>query len=134
MQGKFVTEKFKEAHKVNPEYQGKNVFMQKLIDSVATEARWDKAVQRLRERDEFTNSPKDIGPLLKEVSTDILDEEKEELKNQLLKHFWKEISRGATRGLPEWYKEKLAKDNFDNVTPPEEKPSGGTQATMVGEV
>lgn len=39
--------------------------------------------------------------------------EKEWIKEQLFEYFWKEISRGITKGLPEWYKEQLVKGQFN---------------------
>jgi hypothetical protein len=78
-----------------------------IINKLCTEARWNKAIQHLEERGELTNEPKDIGPLLKEISQDILDEESDAIKDLLFKHFWKRIAKGATYGFSEWYKRKL---------------------------
>jgi hypothetical protein len=57
-------------------------------------------------------SPKDIGLLVKEVPKDIRDECEDEIKEILFSHFWSKISRGVIRGLPEWYKKKLAEESF----------------------
>lgn len=106
---KFVSEEFKEKHKVawknsNP---SRGDLIQTLIETYKTEPRWRKAIQHLRERGELQDAPQDIGPLLREVQTDILEEYGEEIKETLFKHFWKDISRGVTAGLPEWYKQQL---------------------------
>jgi hypothetical protein len=55
----------------------------------------------------------DIGPLLKHVSYDVLEECEDELREALFKHYWKQISRGITAGLPEWYKAKLLDKQFE---------------------
>lgn len=40
-----------------------------------TEARWRKGIQHLRDAGQLTNTPKDIGPLIKEIQRDIQEEE-----------------------------------------------------------
>ncbi len=115
LMGKFVSEAYKEVHDAswklsNPQ---KRDIVLSLIDKYRTPARWNKAIQHLRERGELTNSPKDIGPLLKEVPLDVLKEEGDEIKEALFKVFWKDISRGILRGFPEFYKEFLLKLQFE---------------------
>jgi len=112
LMGKYVSEKFREGHsgdwkKRNPSDKG---FVTILTEEYATDARWMKAVQHLREAGELENEPRDIPKLLKEVSQDTLAECEEEIKERLFKHFWKQIARGLARGLPEWYKELLAEE------------------------
>ncbi|GAH01159.1 unnamed protein product, partial [marine sediment metagenome] len=78
--GKYVSEKFKEKH--NKEWKktsGKGK-LELLIESFKTEARWEKAIQHLRDNDELENAPKDIGKLIKEIQRDLEDEEKEYAK------------------------------------------------------
>lgn len=109
MMGKLVSEEFKEKHTTawkqgNP---GKKDVIENLITIYRVEARWRKAVQHVRERGELTNSPKDIGPLLKEISLDILKEEEDAIKEELFKLAWPQISRGVARGFPDWYKDYL---------------------------
>lgn len=113
--GKFVSEQFKETHKV--EWKKSNPtrkdFIQELIDALRTEARWDKAVQHKREAGELEGSPRDIGKLISEIPEDILAEEEDWIKESLFKHFWPDIRRGAIAGVAEWYKEKLMKEAFE---------------------
>jgi hypothetical protein len=109
MMGKHVSEKFKEKHgkdwkAANP--GGKDI-LQTIGDSLRTEARWEKAVQHLRERDAITDSPKDIGRLIKEVHADLKEECEEEVAIALMKWAWPKISRRAAAGIPEWYKNRL---------------------------
>lgn len=107
---KFVSEAFQEKHrsawkKANP---SAGDFVQHIIAELKTEARWNKAVQHLRDDGKLDESPKDIGALIKEVQADIEKEEGEAIKESLYQHFKGQISRGVIAGLPEWYKEKLA--------------------------
>lgn len=111
---KFVSEDFREKHadewkKTNPTKQD---VIDSLIKELRTEARWNKAVQHLREAGQITDSPKDIGPLLVEVQNDILKEEREYIVDKLWNHFWPHIKRGCIAGLPEFYKQKLAEKAF----------------------
>lgn len=109
LMGKYVSEAFKEIHKVD--WRDRNPSKADVIEvigqSLRTPARWQKAVQHIRERGLLTDSPKDIAMLLKEVQVDILKESEAEIKGQLWKHAWPIISRSVIRGLPEWYKQQL---------------------------
>lgn len=115
MAGKYVSEKFKEVHQQSwgKEKTGKGKF-EVFKDGFKTEARWEKAIQHLRDSGNLENSPRDIGNLIKEVQRDIKEEEVENIKNFLFREFGSEIIRYATRGLPEWYKEQLVKNNFES--------------------
>jgi len=114
MAGKLVSERFKEVHR---ERWGKEEKTKSRIDtfmeSFRTEARWEKAVQHLRDSGELGNEPRDIGKLFKIVHQDIDDEEKENIKNFLWGEYGDQIKRRATAGMPEWYKNKLAERAFD---------------------
>lgn len=115
MMGKYVSEAFKEQHtgdwrKRNPTRADA---VEGLIAAYRTEARWRKAVQHLREDGKLTDSPKDIGALVREVPTDVLKEDAEAIKEALFRHFWPQIQRGILAGLPEWYKQQLAAQAFD---------------------
>jgi len=113
MSGKFVSEEFKESHKENwgKEYSTKGRWAT-FVDSFKTEARWSKSIQHLKESGTLENSPRDIGILLKEIQKDIEEEQKEDIKEFLWQENKREIFASATRGFPEWYKEKLLKDSF----------------------
>ena len=118
MMGKFVSEAFKERHSEdwkdrNP---GRKDVIAMIIAEYKTDARWNKAVQHMRERGEITDTPKDIGPLFKELHADFEKECSEEIAIRLWNHFKRDISKGVGRGLPQWYKEKLAKTAFQEET------------------
>lgn len=115
--GKYVTEKFKEVHhrdwaKLNTTKGAFNG----LAESVRTEARWNKAIQHLRDDGNFTGTVKDIGNVIKEVQQDLAQEEKENLKDQLWNIYSRDILKSATSGLVEWYKTKIATGEYQDVT------------------
>jgi len=114
MMAKVVCDEFKEKHqlqwkKSNPT---NGDVVQFIIQSLKTEARWEKAVQHLRDAGKLTGTMVDIGALHKEVHDDIRKEEAEQIAEVLFNHAIGNILRGATSGLPEWYKAKLAKSAF----------------------
>ena len=67
----------------------------------------NKAVQHLREDGSLLGEPKDIGPLIKEVIRDTMEEETDYIKETLFAWAKKDIARRVTSGLPEWYKQQL---------------------------
>lgn len=108
LSGKYVSEKFKEVH--NKDWKKNNCTkgrFELFKESFRTEARWEKAIQHLREKDELENDPRDIGKLLKEIQNDIEVEEKENIKEYLYNEFKREIMSTAIKGFPIWYKNKL---------------------------
>ena len=115
LKGKYVSEHFKETHKKDFKVDGnKQEIIFQIIGSLRTNARWDKAIQHLKEKGELTDSPKDIGNLMREIPLDIEKEEMDWIKEALYKHFKKAIMGGCMKGFPEYYKELLAKSNFKN--------------------
>jgi hypothetical protein len=117
LMGKYVSEQFKETHKKkwgisNP---GAKDIVQSIISTYKTDARWEKAVFRLRDRGLLEGSPRDIGNIIKEVWPDIVAECEDEIKETLWKHFSKEISRAVTKGVPEWYKQRLLHQQFEEA-------------------
>lgn len=115
LMGKFVSEEFKEVHtgdwkERNPTPLG---VVEKLVEEYSTPARYQKAVQHLREEGKLTDSVKDIGALIAECSKDVHKECAEEIKDKLFAFFWEKVRRGVTNNLPQWYKEQLLKKQFD---------------------
>jgi len=125
LMAKYVSERFKEVHHREFKQDGsqKDIFCQ-LELAFKTEARWDKAVQHLRDAGQLTGSPKDIGPLITEVREDIEREEKEAIKERLWAWAKKPLMGKLTGGLPEWYKKKLLESVAAPAAPaePEVKP------------
>ena len=110
VKGKIVSADFKEVHQADWKLRnpGRKDVIESIIDSYATVARFNKAILHLKEDGKLTDSPKDIGPLINYVKDDILAEEEESIKKVLFDYFKGDIMRGCTRGLPEYYKRKLA--------------------------
>lgn len=112
LMGKHVSEKFKEQHKLAWKKTTKTEIINKIVKVFKTEARWNKAVQHLREQDLLVNEPKDIGPLLKELHKDFDNECVDEVKEMLWKEFRPKIVKAISAGFPQWYKDKLMKSQF----------------------
>lgn len=113
MMGKYVSEKYKEVQKTGwKKYRTHKGKFELLKESFRTEARWNKAIQHLRDSGELENAPRDIGKLIKEIQNDITEEEKENIKEFLWNEYSKEILGYAIKGFPEFYKEYLLKENF----------------------
>lgn len=112
--GKWVSEAFKEVHhaewnKANPK---KTDILSDIVAKLKNPARWEKAIQHLRDDGKLTNSPQDIGLLLKEIQNDVKKEMEEDIKERLFSHSWPQIARGIVAGFPEHYKTKLAESQF----------------------
>jgi hypothetical protein len=117
LMGKFVSEAFKEVHRKawgesNP--TNKDI-IQRITDQYCSPARWNKAIQHLKEAGKLTGELKDIGPLMKEIPEDVLKECKEEIMALLFEYAWPHIRRGVARGFPEFYKDKLLREQFENA-------------------
>lgn len=119
LMGKYVSERFKEVHRDDwkDRHPGGQEIRQQLGQSLRTTARWQKAIQHLREAGQLQNDPRDIGPLIKEIQQDVREECADEIKQQLFKWAWGDISRIIIRGFPEWYKEQLARQQFGEEAP-----------------
>jgi len=102
---KFVRPEFRELN--SKEHPAQKDKLAELFGQFCTEARWQKAIQHLREQGQIQDAVQDIGPLIKEITRDIWEEEGEAIAQLLLAHFRKDITRTATRGFPEWYKAQL---------------------------
>lgn len=115
LMGKYVSEAFKEVHNktwhvTNPR---RSDVVQWLVSRYKTDARWEKGIQHLREQGVITDSPKDIGPIMKEIQADIQKECEDEIKAKLFEWAKPHILRGALAGFPLWYKDQLLKKQFE---------------------
>jgi hypothetical protein len=115
--GKHVSEAFKETNDKNWKAQkvGQRDIVEALTERYATEARWQKAVQHLNEAGQLENSPRDIGPLIKEIQNDVLQDSVEEIKQALFDWALPKLQRGLTKDFPFWYKEQLLVRQFDDT-------------------
>lgn len=114
LMGKYVSEAFKEKHKVDWKVRepGRSDIILRIIDALATDARFEKAVQRRRDAGLLEHAPQDIGPMIADIIKDTAIEEREWIKEQLFSSFEKEITRGVIKSFPQWYKDKLLKEAF----------------------
>lgn len=118
LMGKLVAEKFKEIHKLTwgEENPNQGQIIERIALAISSPARWQKAVMRLKEAGVYTGTVKDIGPLVKSVQGDLEKECREEAAKLLMEHFWNDIRRSASRGIPQWYKSELLRESL-NATP-----------------
>ncbi len=115
MMGKYVSERFKEVHQGawkqnNP--AGTDI-IENMIRKLATEARYEKAVQHLRDDGRLLGDLRDIGPLIAEVQSDVIAEEADRIAKALFGWAKGRIERDVSRNVPQWYKNVLAKKQFD---------------------
>lgn len=116
LMGKCVSPAFKEVHQRTWTKENKsptqNDIIQLLGDIYTSEARWNKAIQHLKEDGKLEDSLRDIGPLLKEIPEDILKECREEIMDKLFDWAWPQLRRKVTNGFPEFYKKLVSKNPF----------------------
>ncbi len=104
---KYVTEAFKEKHSHNATFKSGKSNAEELFEQFNTEARFTKAVQKLREAGDCDEDPRDIGKLMKLLNQDLEDECIDDIKDALWQIYRKDFLKTATRGFPEWYKASL---------------------------
>jgi len=116
MMGKYVSESFKEVNKVEwkKENPSNKDVLSALMEEYRNKARWQKSIIHLQEKGQITDSPGDIGILIKEVQKDIEEECEQEIKQKLWLWAKSHILRGSIRGLPEYYKEQLLNKQFSS--------------------
>jgi hypothetical protein len=115
LMGKFVSEAFKEVHSTTwkQDNPSSGDMLAIIGAKYCTAARWNKAIQHLREAGQLEDDVRDIGKIIKEVPEDIKKECEEEIKDALMGWAWPHIRRVVTRGLPEFYKERLLAKQFE---------------------
>lgn len=113
---KLVSEAFKETHSKEwiPDKAQKTEIERRIADAIGTPARFAKAVARLRERDAWTGTVKDIGGLIGEVAKDIDEECRGLIEEMLYAEYRKTITRLVTGRVPEWYKRHLVAEAFNS--------------------
>lgn len=105
--GKIVSSDFKEMHRREWKPVNRSSIEAELASKYCTEARWHKAVQHLAESGELKGGPEDIGPLMRELHRDVMEECGRDIAMDLLSHHRKSILKLMTAGMPAWYKERL---------------------------
>jgi hypothetical protein len=116
MCGKLVAESFKEKHSSQAYGNAaKKDGWESFCESFRHENRWRKAVRHLVDDGTLLGEPKDIGPLVKEIQRDIVEEEMHDILEFLWKHHSPHLLRRSIQGFPEWYKEQLATGEIDRI-------------------
>ena len=104
---KYVSTEFREKHGSNPDHKPLRATIEEWIQGFKTEARWEKAVQSLRDDNKLIGEPRDIGNIIKQVILDIDEEETDNIKEYLFSRYIKPIHATAVSRVAEWYKDKL---------------------------
>lgn len=107
---KLVRPGFKERN--SSEHPSKRDKMEDFLSQFKTDARWNKAIQHLRDSGELTQSPKDIGKIILEIHKDLKIEEREYIKNALYNMYERQILSASVLGFPEFYKQHLLDSQF----------------------
>lgn len=110
MQAKLVRPEFKEVmreRKPKANAGDADKAVQEAFSAFCTEARWEKAIQHLREAGVISGSNSDIGPLIKEIQRDVLEEEGEYVKELLWSIFRRKFLSAVVEGFPRYYQESL---------------------------
>lgn len=110
MSAKLVRQEFKEVmrEKKPKAAQGDtDKAIQETFAAFCTQARWDKAIQHLRESDEIKGSNSDIGLIIREIQRDVLEEEEGYVKELLWSMFRRKFLSAVVEGFPKYYQEKL---------------------------
>ena len=111
MQAKLVRQEFKEVKargNRTPAAKGSiEETVQEAFAAFCTEARWDKAIQHLKEDGKIVGSNTDIGPIIKEIQKDVMEEEGEYVKEMLWTLYRKRFLTAVVDGFPRYYQERL---------------------------
>lgn len=113
---KRVSRAFQERNGVEWKAKSSKGRLEAYLESFTTEARWRKAVQRMRDEGTLEDAPRDIGTLVKLVQQDVEEEEAENIKEWLYRLYIGDVKKNAVRGLAEWYRAQL-ESRLEEVTP-----------------
>lgn len=109
---KLVRQEFKERNKeVFKRGESKSV-EEAIAEFYFTRARLIKMVQRLKEEGKYTGELKDIQYLVGMIPKDIEEEHKEDIKEFLYQHFWKQINRIISARIAPEYKKYVQEELF----------------------
>ena len=114
---KLVSAEFRERHKIQwgESKPPKSDVITRIAAAVGTDTRYRKGLEKLRDGwvDEKCNipsyrgGPEDIGPLMKVVREDIMEEEADFIKDELYKYYLGEVLKVAAHRIPSWRKARL---------------------------
>ena len=104
---KLVSDSFKEVKVQKIARPDKASKFDELLAMYKTEARWQKAIQHLAEMGELNYNATDIGPLIKEVHKDLMEECAESFRDALFNFYCKQWLAAASDGFANFYKKYL---------------------------
>ena len=84
-----------------------------IAQELATDNRFMKAYQAVRDQGRIGQVADDIPRIIKALGIDLGAECQEYVAGRLMAWGWKKVQREVSRKLPDWYKAKLAEDNFE---------------------
>lgn len=112
LRAKYVSDDFKEiAARRTKAKEGVGI-IEDIAECLATEQRFSKAYQAVRDRGKIGGVPEDIPHIIKELCIDLYAESHDYVSSRLLAWGWKQVQREVVRRLPDWYKSKLLKEEI----------------------
>lgn len=78
-----------------------------LSSSLKAEARYEKAVQKVKEADGLTESMRDVGSCMKALGEDLREEHMDAIKQELFLAFWPRVQKEANADFARWYAARL---------------------------
>ena len=112
---KLVSDDFKEVKVQKIARPDKATKFEEMLAMYKTEARWRKAIQHLAEKGELNYNATDIGPLIKEIHTDLMEECAEGFRDALFNFFYKQWLAAASEGFANYYKGYLMERKDDEA-------------------
>ena len=110
---KLVSDDFKEIKVSKINRAGKMTKLDELLALYKTEARWHKAIQHLAENGELNYNATDIGPLIREVHKDLMEECANSFKEALFGLLYKQWLGAASEGFANYYKQYLIQRSLE---------------------
>ena len=105
---KYVRDEFKEMNQKNWKEQKANENpVQHILKAINKEKVWEKAIQHAKDDGKLEGRMQDMRVLIGYLNTDIENQWKEAIKEELWVLFKEEISSQMVKGLPVWYKKSL---------------------------
>lgn len=117
MEGNFLVGKYvrQEFHELNNKIHAvEHTTMDKIKERYISEARWKKAIQKLREEGKLQNNMKDLALIIPEVKNDVRKECESDIKEQLWNMYGRQVIGGSVKGLAEWYNKGLMENKFND--------------------
>ena len=114
---KYVSDEFTERNMQGWKNKGmsrgrKAEVFERIAETVGTERRFEKALEKVRDDGQYKGTVADIGPAITHLKEDIITEDQDFIKEILWKEFEKDIIRMAVRPFPAWRKQQLPEEQL----------------------